>query len=110
MNTSYIFIFLVLFLILWQQNQQQKAFLSRKITKKGEGNAEMFTLAQQFIGKGCIVYTFNAQCTGCIREVTEGALLLDNGKEIEIINFDFVTRIREYPRKKNGKKKSVIVD
>ena len=28
----------------------------------------------------------------------------------ELINLDFVTRIREYPRKKNGKKKSVVLD
>lgn len=28
----------------------------------------------------------------------------------ELINLDFVTRIREYLRKKNGKKKSVVLD
>ena len=32
-----------------------------------------------------------------------------NGK-IEALNLDFVIRIREYPRKKNGKKKTVILD
>ena len=31
------------------------------------------------------------------------------GKE-EAINLDFVLRIREYPKKKNGKKKSVVLD
>ena len=30
--------------------------------------------------------------------------------EREIINLDFVTRIRQYPKKKNGKKKSVVFD
>ena len=31
-------------------------------------------------------------------------------KETEILNLDFVIRIREYPRNKKGKKKSVVVD
>lgn len=31
-----------------------------------------------------------------------------NSGEKEIINLDFVTRIGEYPRKKNGKKKIIF--
>ena len=34
---------------------------------------------------------------------------LVDGK-IEAINLDFVIRIREYPRNKKGKKKSVVLD
>ena len=30
--------------------------------------------------------------------------------EREIINLEYVTRIREYPRKKNGKKKEIVLD
>ena len=30
--------------------------------------------------------------------------------ELEIVNLDFVTRIREYPRKKSGRKKGVVLD
>lgn len=30
--------------------------------------------------------------------------------ELKIINLDFVTRIRQYPRKKNGKKKDIVLD
>ena len=30
--------------------------------------------------------------------------------ELEIVNLDFVTRIRESPRKKNGRKKGVVLD
>ena len=32
------------------------------------------------------------------------------GGTLEAVNIDFVVRIREYPRKKNGKKKSVVID
>lgn len=71
----------------------------------------MIELAKRMIGKECLVYTFNGtQLTGTVTEIDENAILLDNGKEQEIVNLDFVIRIREYPRKKDGKKKSVVLD
>ena len=44
------------------------------------------------------------------KEVTEGAILIEKDGKIEAINLDFVIRIREYPRNKKGKKKSVVLD
>ena len=71
----------------------------------------MYELAQKFIGKECLIYTFNSsQLTGVIKEVNEGAILIENGDNLEAVNFDFIVRIREYPKKKNGKKKSVVLD
>lgn len=59
----------------------------------------------------CLIYTFNSsQLTGVIKEVKEGAILIENGDTLEAVNFDFIVRIRGYPRKKNGKKKSVVLD
>ena len=48
--------------------------------------------------------------TFIIKEVTEGAILIEKDGKIEAINLDFVIRIREYPRNKKGKKKSVVLD
>ena len=71
----------------------------------------MYELAQKFIGKECLIYTFNSsQLTGVIKEVNAGGILIENGDTLEAVNFDFIVRIREYPRKKNGKKKSVVLD
>ncbi len=72
----------------------------------------MVELAKKFIGKDCLIYSFdsNRQFSGIIKEVTDGALLVEKEGEIEAINLDFVIRIREYPKNKKGKKKSVIVD
>ena len=36
--------------------------------------------------------------------------VLERNGELEAVNLDFVIRIREYPRNKKGKKKSVVVD
>ncbi|MBQ9079741.1 MAG: hypothetical protein IJY27_01595 [Clostridia bacterium] len=71
----------------------------------------MKALAEKFIGKDCLIYTFNgSQIPGTVKEVTDGAVLLDNGKNTEAVNMDYIVRIREYPKNKNGKKKSVVLD
>ena len=73
-----------------------------------EGNTEMKELATKFIDKECIISAFDSthQFDGIIKEVTDGAILLEKDGKIEAINLDFVIRIREYPRNKKGKKKS----
>ena len=71
----------------------------------------MIELAKRFIDKECLVYSFDGhQFEGIIKEVSEGALLIERNSSLEAINLDFVTRIREYPRNKKGKKKSLVLD
>ena len=71
----------------------------------------MIELARVLLGKECVVYTFNGnQYTGIVKEVSDGALLLEKNGNREIINLDYVVRLREYPVGKNGKKKTVILD
>jgi len=72
----------------------------------------MKELAARFIDKECMIYTLDGshQYDGIIKEVTDGAILLEKDGKPEAINLDFVIRIREYPRNKNGKKKSVVLD
>ena len=71
----------------------------------------MVELAKKFINKECIIYTFNSQLDGVvIKEVSNGAVLVEKKGTVEAVNLDFVTRIREYPRNKNGKKKSIVID
>lgn len=74
----------------------------------------MTELIKKFIGKECIIYDMNSsveQITGTITEIDGDWITVENMTgEQEIINLEYVTRIREYPKKKNGKKKSVITD
>lgn len=69
----------------------------------------MKELAKKFIGKECIIYTItsnDSSIQGMIKEVDDGGMVIEkNSGESEIINLDFVTRIREHPRRRNGKKK-----
>ena len=74
----------------------------------------MNELAKRFIGQECIIYTITSNdgsVQGVIKEVTDSGMLIEKKTgELEVVNLDFVTRIREYPRKKNGKKQSVVLD
>lgn len=74
----------------------------------------MKELAKRFIGQECIIYTITSNdgsVQGVIKEVTDSGMLIEKKTgELEIVNLEFVTRIREYPRKKNGKKQSVVLD
>ena len=112
MNSSFIIIlFIVIFVILLNR---QRTVIARKIIEKRKtgGNTEMKELAERFIGKECLIYAFdsNHQFMGIIKEVTDGAILVEKGGLLEAINLDFVIRIREYPTNKNGKKKSIVLD
>jgi hypothetical protein len=70
----------------------------------------MVELCKKFIDKECIIYTYNSQIVATLKEVTDGALLIEEKGDVQAINIDFVVRIREYPKKKNGKKKTVVID
>lgn len=70
----------------------------------------MTELIKNYIDKECIIYAFETQITGVIKEVTDKAVLIECKDGTQIINTDFIVRVREYPRDKNGKKKSIIAN
>ena len=114
MNISTYLPILLLFIVLFILLRNRKAVIAQKIIKKNkvEETREMIELAKKFIGKECLIYAFDGshQFTGIIREVSDGAVLIENNGAMEAINLDFVIRIREYPTNKKGKKKSVVLD
>ena len=111
MQSSYIVIF-VLFILLHHQSRQKKLFMKQLMKRRNAGGKRiMKELAERFIEKECMIYTYNGQLEGVIKEVTDGGLLIKRGDSTEeVVNLDFVIRIREYPRKKNGKKKDIVLD
>ena len=94
--------------------RRQKLVIAKRVlkNKNTEERVEMVELAKKFIGKECLIYAFDSshQITGIIKEVTDGAILVEKAGTLEAINLDFVFRIREMPLNKKGKKKSVILD
>ena len=110
MQTSY-FIFFIIFIVLFIQRRKEKMWVINYIRrKKRKEPIEMLELAKRFLEKECIIYTFNNQLEGIIKEINGNAMLIEKNGTLEAVNLDFVVRIREYPRKKDGKKKAVVLD
>lgn len=71
----------------------------------------MKELAEKFIGKECLVYTIASNTEsekGVIKEVTDSGILIEYNGELQAVNLEYITRIREWPRNSKGKKKSVM--
>ena len=90
----YIPIFLMLIIILITQ-RNEKITIKNIIKKRQSEDKKMYELAQNFIEKECIIYTFNSQITGVIKQVNEGGILIENSGNTEALNFDFIVRVRE---------------
>ncbi len=65
----------------------------------------------KYIGKDCIVYVSNASSTMIVCNVTavnENWLTVKTNEGEEIINIDYIIRIKEHPVNKKGKKKTIF--
>ena len=54
-------------------------------------------------GKRCLFYTFNNQISGTVKQIGQNGILIEEKGEEQIINPDYIVRIREYPKNKKGK-------
>jgi len=110
--STYMPIIIMWIIIIYVLLRNRRAVVVRQIIKKRrmEGDTEMQELAKRFIDKECVITSFdgNRQYEGIIKEVTDGAILIENNGKTEAINLGFVIRIREYPKNKKGKKKLVV--
>lgn len=100
--------FIALFIIMRSRDQE----VPRKIIQKRKGEDKtMIELAKRFIDKDCLIYAYDGEeFDGVIREVSNSAVWVEKDGKMEAINLDYVTRIREYPRDKKGKRKSLVLD
>lgn len=103
----------IIYVIVQGKERKTAAIIHYRKKYKNKEIPKMKELAQQFIGKECLIYTIasgSSSVLGVIKEVTENGLLIEKDENLQAVNLEYVTRIREYPRKKNGKKKSVVLD
>lgn len=106
--------FLPLIIIAISNSKRRKnLIILRKLKKsrikkaKGEPN-EMLELAKKFIDKDCIISFYdNTQVCGVIKEITDNGMLIEEKGELIAINLEFVAKIKEFPKNKNGKRKSL---
>lgn len=71
----------------------------------------MNDIFSRYIGKDCIVYISNGgsgviECN--VTGVNDNWLCVRTRDGDEVVNIDYIVRVKEHPVNKNGKKKSVI--
>ena len=109
----WIFLVLMLFLIFWTQKQELNTILCLRIMRRKRGNEKgsLTAMFEQYVGKEGQIYTMNSQQrSGTILSIENGWITLQSASGTEVVNLDFVLRIREFPRNKRGKKKAVVLD
>ena len=108
--SAYIIIFAVILLFLYQdgRKKQMQKIILKKI-KKGQKHF-MNDIIKNFIGKKCVIYTFQNQITCVVEKTEENWVFIDNNGSKEIVNIDYIARIREYPKNKKGKDKAIVTD
>ena len=114
-NSIWIAVFLLIILPMLERRRgrRRNAIIKHVLynKKRNKENNKMRELAKQFIGKECIVYTVTGSdgiVKGTIKDVADDGIIIERGNGIEAVNLEYVTRIREWPRNANGKKKAIF--
>ena len=102
--TYFIPVYLILFVTLMQtRTRRQQAIIQQTVRRKKKTGKErplaMLELAKRLIGKKCVIYTLNFETSGIIREVVDGGILLEKKTTTEVINPDYIMRIRTVAEK-----------
>lgn len=114
MQYSYLFLLIFLIIIIIMEQRNASRAVVRKIIKKRKlrGTSKMTELIERYIGKECLIYTCasSSQIEGTVISCKDGWVEVERNGQRDIVNCDYIIRIREYPKNKKGKKKSVVLD
>ena len=102
--STYFPIFFLWFVIFSQLRRRQKIlYIQQILNQTRKENTKMFELAKKFIGKECSIYSIDNQFKGIITEVTDNAILVEKDGSMDLINLNFVVRIKENKSKMEKK-------
>lgn len=102
-------LFLIVFVLMQRKKRKTAAIINHRKNRKNKESFKMKELAMQFIGKECLIYTIANESSpknGVLKEITESGILLDNNGNLQAVNLEYVTCIKEWPRNSKGKKKT----
>ena len=70
----------------------------------------MNEIINAYLGKDCVIYLSNSSSviTGNLISLNDNWITVKTKDGNELINIDYIIRLKEHPVNKNGKKKSVI--
>lgn len=108
------FILLLAIFYLYLPKKRRRKYKAGNIVKhklrNQEGNRKiMKELVQRFMDKDVYINLLDGKADGVVKEVTDSGIVLENKEGIQIINLDYIIKIREYPHKK-GKRATIWSD
>ncbi len=109
-NAGLIFLWVIIIFLLLQRKKVQRMLNILRIKRKKRGIVDMSHIVEKFIGKDCLINLGSgSNADGVVKSVADGWVELE-GKDgnLQAVNVDYISRIREYPKNKNGKRKVVI--
>ena len=112
MSNYGIWIVIIIFCIVLPSIRSRNAAAYHHIRKKRRKEVSVMNkIVMDYVGKECLIYTINnAYVEGVIESAEDGWIVVRSfkGNTTEAVNVEYITRIKEYPRDKNGKRKSVV--
>lgn len=112
-NSGWIVIFIILFCIILPQRRRRKNAAILKALKMKKGVNKMNELVKEYIGRDVILTTIDGTAAdGVLESVSDEWAMVKsfNGEKNIAVNLSFVTRVREYPKNKKGKRASIVAD
>lgn len=96
---------LLIVIILMLRRAQEEFMLIRRKKRARKGNVDMNELVQQFLGKNCYIYlgTSGGSVLGVVEKIEGNWVSLQVGESTELVNLDYICRIKEKPNKKAKK-------
>lgn len=102
---------LIFLLYVYCMSRKRRARSVRARIRRRKGDMEMQELAKRFIGKDVLLYLISdGNIDGILKEVIDNAVVIEKDGKENVVNLDYVIRMREYPVGKNGKRKSIVLD
>ena len=110
----YFLLFIALLLIYLPKKKRRRYVANRILVKnrirnrEGEEGNFMRELAERFIGKDVYINLLDGRADGVIKEVTDNGIMLENKNGMQVVNLDYVVKLREYPHNKKGKRSTIM--
>lgn len=108
---STFFTLIVLFVIIVNNRRKVAKIISVLRKRKKRGIFKMSDVLNRYIGKDCVVYVSTGNYSaieGMVIEIKDNWIVVKTKDGDEVINFDYVIRVKEHPVNKNGKKKTIF--
>lgn len=109
-NIGLVVLWLIIIMLLLQRKRVMRMLHILRIKKRKRGKVEMSHIIEKFVGKDCLINLGSGSTAdGVVKNVADGWVELESKDgNVQAVNIDYISKIREYPKNKNGKRKTVF--